>query len=264
MKFWTVLFAAFVVVMLGIVPSVALPDGPDPANGKETFDIFFKELVTIPNVVYDQVTFVEATGWDFGDRNAYRCAWAEFYQGSDERFEVHFERIPTYDPGILVNDRYGGEAEDGPAITALCGDGAKDNLPQWDNTDHFPHGTALTVTEGSTTIATLDLHRDECARGYWVAGDEPGEAWLWWDADGPTSNGHHTLNCGGGPGDPVAVLRMTVQNVDAGLDYCIEDSMDGDICTTPVVTLGTGTSVLVCPDGSTPQIVTADPLKVGC
>lgn len=197
------------------------------------FDIFFVEIDAGAERKYDTVTFDETQGWDFGDRNGYNCAWAEFYQGTDERFEVHFERVPTYDPGIIVNDRYGDEAPDGPDITALCGDGVvRDPTdPRWDRSDHFPHGTMITVYEDGTEIATLDLQRDECAKGYWVAGDEPGEAWLWWDADGPTDNGHHELECGGGPNNPVAVLRATVQNVDDGLGYCVLDDLDGDLCT---------------------------------
>lgn len=212
----------------------SFPDMPDPRDGHEAFDIFFIEVGSPPQaVIYDTMTFAESDGWDFGDRNAYNCAWAEYYQGRDERFEVHFERIQTYDPGILVNDRFGAEAPDIPAgIGGLCGDGVPgENGPTWDDTDHFPHGTALTFHEGGMEIASLDLHRDECSKGYWVPGDEPGEAWLWWDADGPTNDGHHDLMCDGGLGEPVAVLRMTVQSVDAGIDYCIEDPLDGDLCT---------------------------------
>jgi hypothetical protein len=101
---------------------------------------------------------------------------------------------------------------------------------RFDGSDHFPHGTALTVARAGTPIAKLRLHRTMCARAYWTPGDEPGEAWLWWDQDGPTSDGHHMLDCGGGDHDPKPVARAIVSLVATDLSVCTKDSMDGDIC----------------------------------
>lgn len=234
-----VLTALAAVVMSVPIHATAVP-GPDTDIGPavEFFDINVNEILAapLPHDLYSSTRFLTADGWDFGDRHAYHCAWVEFFRDGAVLFEVHYELVADYPVPVEINDRNGWELAD-PEIAPLCGDGVgpgENSAPLHDGSDHFPHGTALDFYLNDAQIATIDYGLVEpggCDRGYWTPGDEPGEAWLWWDEDGPLNDGHHDLDCGGGAGEPVAVVRAYVQHMTPGVGVCTEDSLDGDQCT---------------------------------
>lgn len=237
------------------IPASGLP-GFDHANVPRSFTIVVEsrnpEIGPSAHKVYDMLDFTRSTpGWDFGDREAYRCAFVEYFgAGGNLLFAINFERIRTPEIvanpyAVMLNDRGGMERSDpqgsgrrsrgsrGPLTPIgsddLCGSGRGLSVP-FDGTDHFPHGTMLEFTRNGNPLVDLHLHRNHCAKGYWTPGDEPGEAWLWWDEDGPTNDGHGDLNCSGGPGEPRAVVRAWVERLAPSVAVCTEDSLDGDWC----------------------------------
>ena len=173
----------------------------------------------------DDTTFDFADGWDFGDRVAYSCAWAEFYQGTNERFEVAYHLVGDYPDFAEINDKYGVESQDSDALEAIClkdsgvtrrGDFRFDGM-----SDHFPHGADLVFYQHQTEIARINHDANLCGNLYWVAGNEPGEAWLWWDEDGASDmNEHGDGLCDGGPMEPVALVQAEVRSADSDIGYC--------------------------------------------
>lgn len=237
------LLAALVLVVAGTTavrkigsdPVRVLKPGPEPTA--PDFDIFVDEVLKNGQLgqEYDRTHFDTALGWDFGDRAAYSCAWVEFFSAGAEQFEVHYELLPYQSPPVLeINDKNGAEVHPDRLISPLCGDGIGPATSiTFDGSDHFPHGTALIFFKDSQPLVTLDYYREPCAKGYWTPGDEPGEAWLWWDQDGPQETMPGMADCTGGPGAPVPVVRAYVKNAVAGVTYCTEDDLDGDLCTLP-------------------------------
>lgn len=210
-------------------PSSAVPG---PESNPSDFEIFVEELIGGgETVIYSNTRFAAADGWDFGDRGAYSCAWAEFFRDGSELFEVHYELIKDYPDPVAINDRDGVEAPD-PEIAPLCGDGIGPGASiTHDGSDHFPHGTDIVFFQGDVEIARVDYSDDPCAKGYWTPGDEAGEAWLWWDEDFPTDKVEHGDGlCGGGPGEPIAVVRAFAQGMAGGIEVCSTDAMSGDRC----------------------------------
>jgi uncharacterized protein (TIGR03437 family) len=210
--------------------AVALAEpGPDP--DVNSFDIFTRELPRIGGTEYDRTHFDTALGWDWGVRAAYSCAYVEFIQGGQILFEVHYEMVAGYPTSIEINDNAGaGEPVDG--TVGSCGDGIGPEASiTHDGTDHFPHGTTLEFSRDDQPLVTLDYNDDMCAQGYWTPGDQAGEAWLWWDEDGPQDTMPGMHDCGGGPGEPVSVVRAFVQNVAPGVTVCTTDMLSGDLCT---------------------------------
>ncbi len=254
------LLAALVLVVAGTStvhemgldsPVRVLKPGPEP--GSRDFDIFVDTVTKdgSPKTQYDITYFDTALGWDFGDRAAYSCAWVEFYSAGVEQFEVHYELTPYIAPPILeIEDHYGIEVHPDSLIGPLCGDGIgpATSMP-WDGTDHFPHGTQLDFFLDGQPLVTLDYHREMCSRGYWTPGDEPGEAWLWWDQDGPQSMMPGMDDCTGGPGAPVPVMRAYVKNAGAGVTYCTRDELSGDWCN---FTVPTESASMTGASGATP------------
>ncbi len=209
---------------LGIGPVALAGPGPDPDVG--SFEIF----TSSGGSDYDRTFFDVSQGWDWGLRHAYSCAYVEFFQGGQLLFEVHYELVPGYPQHIEINDTAAaGEPVNGSL--GPCGDGLGPGASMpFDGSDHFPHGTMFTFYRDAQPVATLDYHDEMCTRGYWTPGDEPGEAWLWWDEDGPQSMMPEMEDCNGGPGEPVAVVRAYVQNLGPGVGVCVEDALDGDMC----------------------------------
>ena len=226
------------------LPPMAIPHGPEGDYRKEGYfneEISIQDGAGTPVLARDVITFLSADGWDFGDRIGYKCSWAEFYHGTNEKFEVHFEVVADYPQSVKIKDRWGSELNfQDLQIMYLCGSGGEGNNPNptldFDGTDHFPHmihpGDGIEVFENGDPIAFVDLAAPECRRLYWVPGDEAGEAWLWWDADGPTfshAEGEGELSCGGAPGEPDAIVHVTVANADPGIGYCTV-AMDERLC----------------------------------
>jgi hypothetical protein len=207
---------------LGVGTAQAIP-GPDPDDGHSTFSL---EMSINGKGASDVTSFAEASGWDFGDRAAYRCAWVEFFQSGAELFEIHYP-----DGTIEINDRYGEELPDSQ-IGDTCWDGDNQSNFVHDGSDHFPHGTSLVFNDTATgaEIARID-YPNQCAKLYWTPGNEAGEAWLWWDEDGPEDKMDHGDGlCGGGPEEPDPIVQAKVRNVALGVEACTTDAMDGDMC----------------------------------
>lgn len=219
---------------LSVGTAQAIP-GPDPADEHPSFNLEINAEHFLPK---DITTFEESEGWDFGDRAGYRCAWVEFFQAGTELFEVSYHAVSDY-PGehLEISDKYGDEAPDA-TISDECwspipipeGRLSPDLLH--DGSDHFPHGTSLVFNDIATgaEIARID-YPNQCANLYWTPGDEAAEAWLWWDEDGPADKFEHGDGlCGGGPEEPVAIVQARVRNLAPGIQACVTDAMDGDMC----------------------------------
>jgi hypothetical protein len=194
------------------------------------------------DTIYDRVFFTRADGWDFGDREGYRCAFVERFDAQGNLlFKVEFEQNLDYPVPMSILDHGGMETGDGGVPhnpTDICGSVPGVNENRWLHTpateDHFPHHTHqhLFVNGVEDPTALIDLHRDDCSRGYWTPGDEPGEAILWWDEDFPehTHPGSDPLPCGGGGEEPEAVAHMLVIPVAANAGVCTHDELDGSRC----------------------------------
>ena len=200
-------------------PALAVP-GPEPDSGN--FTIIFNNLDE--RIRIDSIDFHPRTGWDFGDRGAYRCAWVEHFTSGSLDFIVAFDRVGDAEY-MQVNDSGGAESSNDCA--------SSDNGESvFDGSDHFPHGTALTFDRQGAPFEGISLDRG-CSSAYYTPGDEPGEAWLWWDPDGPQETEAGRGNCSGGPEEPVAVVRVHVVRVADGVSVCTADRIDGDVCGVP-------------------------------
>jgi hypothetical protein len=219
-------------LILGVGTAQAIP-GPDPAGQYSYFNI---EITARDNGVNatDVTRFEKSIGWDFGDRSAYRCAWVEFFDSGTQLFEVQYHAVSDYPGDFLeINDRYGLEAPD-TSIADTCWSGDDPSNFLHDGSDHFPHGTSLVFRDAatSTEIGRID-YPNQCARLYWTPGNRAAEAWLWWDEDGPEDKLEHGDGlCGGGPMEPIAVVQASARAVGPGIEACVTDAMDGDLCTT--------------------------------
>ena len=268
-------FLALPLALIMAGPASGLPGGPDgDTAGTGNFQIIISENLNdehpppAPADVYSVTQFNIADGWDFGDRYGYVCAWAEFFQAGSELFEVHYELRDDYPFDVIINDRYGLEADDGGG-SGLCGTGVgKGSVPTADGTDHFPHGTTFTFFQNDQQIAMIDYGLQDpnmCDKAYWVPGDQPGEAWLWWDEDGPQEHGPGMpLDCGGGPVEPVPVVRAHVQNVAPSIGFCTADELDGSMCQGPTPTHDTTVSLRLRRNGRATGSVGVPDATAGC
>jgi hypothetical protein len=292
------LFLAACLVLVA-VPAIALV-GPEPPSSPDEFSIVFEE-VTRPRTEYERLDFSAAQGWDFEDRDGYECANVARYDGAGNLLMLlDFEQSRDYLTGLdggtfRINDRGGVEPGDAgnPNVFRDCGNevpGPPGNS-RWmpSGEDHFPHislghdpethGVRVYLDGQVDPVATDSLNgmlfNDECARGYWTPGDEPGELVLWWDRDFP-ENAHHDgsfpLDCGGGGAEPVAVARAHFAYLAPNVGVCIldHDLAEGQRCSgmtePPVaqVQLPAGESELRCPDGTYPALVSLEPFRVLC
>lgn len=221
--------------MLAFVQLVAAPANavPGPEPGSSNFAIIFNNLDE--NTEVDEIDFHTSTGWDFGDRGSYSCAWVEHFTNGALDFIIAFDRVATADY-MQVNDRNGVESSND------CGS-PDDGEATFDGSDHFPHGTKLSFSRGGEIFESLDLSRG-CNSAYYTPGDEPGEAWLWWDPDGPEETEPGLGNCDGGPEEPAAVIRIQVESGAQGVSVCTADRMDGDVCGVPGSTSPAHTSAI--------------------
>lgn len=230
--------AALVTLVVLAAPASALP-GPDPSTADNEFSLILSPLGGRDAEPFDVLAFTRSAGWDFGDRESYRCAFVERFDAQGNLlFKIEVERSNVYSPGTVINDRGGMESGEGgapPPNGDLCGSPAGGGAWEPSGEDHFPHHTMehLFLDGVEITDGLIDLHRDDCDLGYWTPGDEPGEAILWWDEDGPTHTHPDSppLPCGGGPLEPQAVARMMVIPVAANAGVCTMDDLAGDRCT---------------------------------
>jgi hypothetical protein len=213
---------------LAVGTAQAIP-GPDPNDDHDWFNI---EITINGTGVHDVTRFEESLGWDLGDRSAYDCAWVEFFEADNLLFEVQYHAVSDYSQGTIeINDRYGLEAPDN-TIRDQCWSDENPRTFVHDGSDHFPHGTSLVFSEAAsgTEIARID-YPNQCAKLYWTPGMQAGEAWLWWDEDGPEDKMDHGDGlCGGGPAEPDAIVQAKVRHLTLGIQACTTDAMDGDMC----------------------------------
>jgi hypothetical protein len=219
--------------------------GPEPIGDPGWFSLDIRIIGKEPK---DVTRFEEVGGWDFGDRSAYGCAWVEFFDplpggGDGEKlFEVQYHAVSDYSQGtIKINDSNGVEASD-ETIHDQCWADDDPRTFVHDGSDHFPHSTSLVFHDLSTgsEIARID-YPNQCTKMYWTPGIQAGEAWLWWDEDGPEDKLDHGDGlCGGGPAEPVALVQAKVRDLTLGIEACTTDAMDGDMCRT-----GTGQATSV-------------------
>jgi hypothetical protein len=239
-------------------PAPAL-QGPSDSND---FEIFLRELPgNAPGSdEYFRDEFngkIGGTGWSFGDRAAYACAFIEHYTNNIRDFEIHYEVIigDGYQAGDLeINDRSG--LENRPDGSTFCGDGEGPGASLRYNEavmgDHFPHGDFFQAERMSDLIAYRDAdgdgfvqaddeingidysEGDYCDQWYWTPGrDSNGNpaAIGWWDEDGPSSpDGHQQLDCqGNGPTEPNAAILVSFQDVAPNVVVCVIDE-SGHVC----------------------------------
>ncbi|MGH2375827.1 MAG: hypothetical protein ACRDIC_20440 [bacterium] len=190
---------ASALVLVGGGAAVAVP-GLDPAPRDPVKIMFQQKLGDGVRFTFDSVPFVPANpGWDFGDREAYSCAFMEYMDTTPSVLAyVEFERIdgltqPNGSPYVIVIDKGDGpETSDGnpPGPGALqtgaaCGTVGHGGAV-FDGSDHFPHFTTmhpggLHFLDAATGVefAALSLTRGECNKAYYSPGNEAGEAILW-------------------------------------------------------------------------------------
>ena len=270
--------ALFIPTVSNAVPSndTSGPEGVGQ-SGQSYFELTFEEdsnpepgkppPAPLPFDTYFVHQFNLSEGWDFGDRYGYACAWVEYFEGSNEKFEVHYSVLDGYPFSIKLSDKFGDEIQGTPTNREVdrtdCGGGAT-NLGRpdavYNNEDHFPHlihpGDGLTFYKDGALIKTLDLSVDPCSKFYFTNGDEAGELIGWWDEDGPTFShgpGEGELPCGGGADEPVAVIRLRVRNVDPDIGYC-SHSMHEDLCVNVTPPDATGSSNVSLSDGRTATV----------
>jgi hypothetical protein len=214
-------------LIFGVGTAQAIP-GPDPNDGDDSFEIF---ITPSADQAPDRTIFSEANGWDFGDRAAYSCAYIEFFRSDSTLFEITYKAVSDYEGPLQINDKFGQETVDGDSKATCWGSDVAQTFVH-DGSDHFPHSTSLVFNDTATgaEIARID-YPNQCAKLYWTPGNEAGEAWLWWDEDGPEDKLDHGDGlCGGGPAAPVALVQAKVRHLTLGIEACATDAMDGDMC----------------------------------
>lgn len=201
------LLAILALVVSG--PVGALP-GPDPDDAPPEFSIVIIGTHEGEAEVFDELHFTRAAGWDFGDREGYRCAFVEYVADGIVQFELVFERleVPTHDENyIIINDRHGNESGEGgapPAPSDLCGMPAGGGPRTHDGTPLVSGGANFTVYKDNVPYVTYSLPavapiNDE---SFWSVGDEAGEAYLWYIEEGEVND---------------AVVRFTIRPVGPGI-----------------------------------------------
>lgn len=201
------LLALLALVVTG--PVGALP-GPDPDDAAPEFSIDILGTHEGETEVFEKLVFTRAAGWDFGDRESYRCAFVEYVADGVVQFELVFERleIPGHDANyIVINDHNGMETGEGgapPAQGDLCGMPAGAGPRTHDGTPLVPGGANFTVYKDNAPYMTYSLPavapiNDE---SFWSVGDEPGEAYLWYIEEGEAND---------------AVLRFNIRPVAPGV-----------------------------------------------
>jgi len=187
MRRWLVLLVSLGLVLAYATSAPAAP-GPDP--DVESFDLFISELRTVNNPdprEYDRTHFEvgHPTGWDWGLRHAYACAYVEHFTNNNLDFEVHYELFQGYPIPVQINDTAfvpGGEPVNGSL--GPCGDGvgpgASLTYTEAEYGDHHPHSDVENTGDlvfyrdtdgdgfnGDNEIARIDYDDpDNCDEGY--------------------------------------------------------------------------------------------------
>ena len=199
----TAAVAMLTVAALPALPASGVP-GPDPADGRNWFEIFVRETGD-DREMYEVLRFREGPGWDFGDRYAYACAWVEFIEAGAVEFRIDFELVvgPHYRPGSLeINDRYGAEGEDG---RLRCGNGGGSGADlRHDGSSFVPGGATFVIRKGGDRLVRYRLPKvsDVNDESFWSIGNQRREAYLWYGEEGE---------------DPVPVLRALIKPVGANV-----------------------------------------------
>lgn len=195
------LLAALLALLGSAVPAEAIP-GPEQGtdfliviNGTNDDNgdgqISFDEIER-----FDDIMFSVADGWDFGDREAYRCAFAEYVADGVVQFEVEFERlhVPGHDASyITINDRYGAETGEGgapPSPSDICGSPAGAGGAAYDGSPFVPGGASLPVYRDGELLTTFTLPPSPAINDetFYSVGNEPGEAYMWYVEPGEAND----------------------------------------------------------------------------
>ena len=139
---------ALSIIFSGIAFAVPNDDTTGPEGdtyGSGYFQMFVDagNAPTLPTSTIKETlrqTFNLADGWDFGERAAYRCAWIEYFQGSNEKFEVSYYGVSNYTGSFQINDKFGAQLAENTKPACWAGVSA-DNGATFvhDGSDHFPH-----------------------------------------------------------------------------------------------------------------------------
>ncbi len=220
---WLVVPALVALVALA-QPVAAIP-GPDPADAPPAFTIYVVGNSDGETEALEALDFARADNWDFGDREAYRCAYVEYIVGGQVLFKLELERLAV--PGqadnyVALNDEGGMESGEGgnpPSPGDLCGMPAGAGPLQFDGSAFVSGGATFTVTRDGSPLATYSLPAVSPTNpeSFWSPGNDPGEAYLWYIAPGEAN-------------DPV--LRFTVVPMASGV------SVDGLPAPSPSPTPG--------------------------
>lgn len=246
-------FAALTLLALVVVRASAVP-GPEP--GRPDFALLLNNLDNGDRA--DVVEFDTATGWDFGDRGGYVCAWVEHFTNGQLDFRLVFART-TVGSYMGINDDKGAESSN-DCVNPVTGQRESKRPQPPDASDHFPHmihpGDGIGFYRGGQQIDFLSLATTPCDRYYYVPGATAGSVELWWDADGPTESdveGTNDLDCGGGPNVAEPVIRVATTNLAPGVSVCTvsahEQLCSGEVPSPTVTTMP--------PTTTTPQTTTS-------
>ena len=190
-------------------PVSAIP-GPDPASADTEFSIVITGSFDGETEVFDELRFSRTDNWDFGDREAYRCAFVEYIVDGIVQFKLEFERlqVPDHDENyIVINDRHGMETGEGgvpPAPSDDCGLPAGAGARTWDGAPLVEGGANFTVFKDGAPYMNYSLpstapDNDET---FWSVGNDPGEAYMWYIEEGEADD---------------AVLRFSIVPVAPGV-----------------------------------------------
>ncbi|HEY7661442.1 MAG TPA: hypothetical protein VIC58_12690 [Actinomycetota bacterium] len=186
----TLAVVAVLALAIATTPATGVP-GPDPQNAPNDFQIFITGTHLGETEMFEELNFSRANGWDFGDREAYRCAYVEYIVGGQIQFEISFERLAV--PGhegnyIVINDKDGWESGEGgfPDSSDNCGMPPGAGPRSHDGSPMVPGGASFTVHKGGAPLVTYNLPATTAvnAESFWSVGDEPGEAYLWYVEEG--------------------------------------------------------------------------------
>lgn len=206
----SILVSALLTLAVVPSPAAAIP-GPDPADAPPEFSIVVYGTHAGETEIFDMLDFSRADGWDFGDREAYRCAFVEYIVNDEVQFTLTFDRltIPGHDAGyITISDRHGMELEGNAPECGYVEDGS--GIGQtWDGSPFVPGGASFTVYKDTVPLVVYALPgvSPVNVETFWSVGDEPGEAYMWYVEEGEAND---------------AVVRFTITPIAPGVSLSSE------------------------------------------
>lgn len=204
------ILASALLIIVVAAPAAAIP-GPDPADAPPEFSIVVLGTHAGETEIFDMLDFSRADGWDFGDREAYRCAFVEYIVNDEVQFTLTFDRltIPGHDAGyITISDRHGMELEGNAPECGFIEDGS--GIGQtWDGSPFVSGGASFTIYKDTSPLVVYALPAVSPVNveTFWSVGDEPGEAYMWYVEEGEAND---------------AVVRFTITPIASGVSLSPE------------------------------------------